>query len=566
MNQTINIGTEINLVDLLQSRLLIQGNSGSGKSTVARSILEEVFGKVPFVVLDIEGEYYTLKEKHGDIIVIGGQYADVPINIEMAEMLPQFIVSNRLSVILDLSDFKMDERVRFTKAFLEELMDLPQKYWISYLFFIEEAHKLCGEQDKQISASAVKDLMTRGRKRGYCGCLLTQRISKLHKDAAAECNNKFIGRTTLDLDMDRSGKELGFRSAKDNLKLRDLKPGHFYAYGTSIEPQHVHEVTIKFPETKMPKAGSSLEIKPRKANESTLAALKKLSDQVAATPAEDKKQINDALDQNTIWYYEGKINQLMDEHSKEFNRAHELEMLKNDWAKLAVERGVRLKKISDFIRELENEEMGKTILINDQEYESALKHELSKPNYEDQLTKIASSLNPGETFPPAGLSKQFNGGHNSKLPPGELSILTACAMHVSGLSRQQLTTICGYKRSSRDQYILRLKQKMLITDEQNKITATKDGFKILGPNFKKLPVGIELQKYWLNVLPTGEKNILERLIKNFPNAITKDWISEITGYKRSSRDQYILRMAAKEIIEVTGNKVKASTLLFNVIP
>jgi DNA helicase HerA-like ATPase len=83
----------------------------------------------------------------------------------------------------------------YSKYFLETMMDLTKEYWINYLVFIEEAHKLCGEQDKQASATAVKDLMSRGRKRGYCGVLLTQRISKLHKDAAAECNNKFIGRT-----------------------------------------------------------------------------------------------------------------------------------------------------------------------------------------------------------------------------------------------------------------------------------------------------------------------------------------------------------------------------------
>jgi DNA helicase HerA-like ATPase len=64
----INIGTEINLEDLLQSRLLIQANSGGGKSVLARVIIEETFGKVHFIVMDIEGEYYTLKEKYGDVL------------------------------------------------------------------------------------------------------------------------------------------------------------------------------------------------------------------------------------------------------------------------------------------------------------------------------------------------------------------------------------------------------------------------------------------------------------------------------------------------------------------
>jgi hypothetical protein len=35
--------------------------------------------------------------------------------------------------------------------------------------------------------------------------LLTQRLAKLHKDAAAEANNVVIGRTVLDVDQERAG-------------------------------------------------------------------------------------------------------------------------------------------------------------------------------------------------------------------------------------------------------------------------------------------------------------------------------------------------------------------------
>jgi hypothetical protein len=89
MQNKIDIGTTIDLQDLLQSRLLIQGNSGAGKSVLARVIIEQTFGIVPFIVLDIEGEYYTLKEKFGDILVIGGQHADIPINMQSGKLLQE---------------------------------------------------------------------------------------------------------------------------------------------------------------------------------------------------------------------------------------------------------------------------------------------------------------------------------------------------------------------------------------------------------------------------------------------------------------------------------------------
>src|ERR1700685_205952 len=97
----INIGTEIDLNDLLISRLLIQANSGGGKSGLARKIIEQSYGIVPFIVIDYDGEYYTLKEKLDDVIVIGGHAADIPISLQAAKLLPKEIISNRLSVVID---------------------------------------------------------------------------------------------------------------------------------------------------------------------------------------------------------------------------------------------------------------------------------------------------------------------------------------------------------------------------------------------------------------------------------------------------------------------------------
>jgi DNA helicase HerA-like ATPase len=79
----------------------------------------------------------------------------------------------------------------------------------------------------------VITLCTQGRKRGYCAVLATQRLSKLHKDAAAELLNKLIGRTGLDVDVKRAGDELGF-DKEQRQTLKTLAPGTFYAYGPAV--------------------------------------------------------------------------------------------------------------------------------------------------------------------------------------------------------------------------------------------------------------------------------------------------------------------------------------------
>jgi hypothetical protein len=82
--------------------------------------------------------------------------------------------------------------------------------------------------------------MSQGRKRGYAGVIATQRLSKLHKDAAAEANNVIIGRTWLDADQVRAGDALGLSKA-DRLKMRDVGQGEFYAFGPALgQPGVVH--------------------------------------------------------------------------------------------------------------------------------------------------------------------------------------------------------------------------------------------------------------------------------------------------------------------------------------
>jgi DNA helicase HerA-like ATPase len=82
--------------------------------------------------------------------------------------------------------------------------------------------------------------MSQGRKRGFAGIIATQRLSKLHKDAAAEANNLMIGRTWLDADQVRAGDALGLSKA-DRIELRDLGPGEFYAFGHAfVQPGIVH--------------------------------------------------------------------------------------------------------------------------------------------------------------------------------------------------------------------------------------------------------------------------------------------------------------------------------------
>jgi len=280
----------IDLMTLIDSRMLCCANSGAGKSYLVRKLLEQTHGKVLSIILDMEGEFHTLREKF-DYLLVGGKDGDVQINLESAKLLPKTLLELNVPTIIDMSDLKRHDRVLYVKNFLEALMGLSKEFWKPCLIVVDEAHQFAGQQELQDSCGAVIDLMTRGRKRGFCGVLCSQRISKLHKDAVAECNNYFVGRTSLDIDMKRSADILGFASKNDLLSLRDLDAGEFYIFGTAVS-KIIRKAMVDKVVTTHPKVGSlaSVQISP------PTPKIKAILEKISALPkkaSDDLKELSD---------------------------------------------------------------------------------------------------------------------------------------------------------------------------------------------------------------------------------------------------------------------------------
>jgi hypothetical protein len=237
MKFEIGEGATVKLDALLSTRLMAQANSGGGKSWLLRRLLEQTHGRVQQFVIDPEGEFATLRQKF-DYVLAAKNGGDTLAEPRAAKLLAERLLQLRVSAILDIQELKPTERIEFVQVFLESLIDAPKSLWRPALVVIDEAHVFCPQGGDAASSIAVRDLCARGRKRGYCAVLATQRISKLHKDAVAECNNKLIGRASLDVDMKRCADELGFSKGRMS-ELRSLKPGEFFAYGPAIETRPV---------------------------------------------------------------------------------------------------------------------------------------------------------------------------------------------------------------------------------------------------------------------------------------------------------------------------------------
>ena len=266
----------INVQALLETRLLVQSNSGGGKSYALRRLLEQTAPIVQQFIIDPEGEFQTLREKY-DYVICAPHDADAAATPGTASLLARRLLETKVSAILDIYDLKAHERQLFVRRFLETLINAPKSLWRPVLVVLDEAHVFAPQAGGAEAMGAVIDVATRGRKRGFSLCVATQRLSKLHKDVAAEMLNKLIGRTGLDVDVKRAADELGMSSKAAVESLRNLDPGEFYVFGPALS-RTVQKTKIGPVITTHPKSGHRTLEAPPAPSEKVKAKLKELAD------------------------------------------------------------------------------------------------------------------------------------------------------------------------------------------------------------------------------------------------------------------------------------------------
>lgn len=240
----------IDLPKLIKTRMIIEASSGGGKSWLMRMLMELFFGYVQQIIIDPEGEFSSLREKFGFVLATaerdddGKLMGDIEADPNTADALALTALRTSASLIVDISELKVTERQVYVARFVEQLVNAPRELWHPALIWIDEAHDYAGESGHRRGSSespedsslqALRDLASKGRKRGFAVVLATQRLAKLSKDVVAELKNYMIGNTNADVDQDRAADILGFGSGKEGKEqtraLREIEPGYFYASG-----------------------------------------------------------------------------------------------------------------------------------------------------------------------------------------------------------------------------------------------------------------------------------------------------------------------------------------------
>lgn len=578
----MNIGTtkdgktlKVDLQRLLETRLLIQSNSGGGKSWAVRRLLEQAHGKVQQLVLDPEGEFASLRERF-DYVYAAKQGGDTAADPRTAKLLAQRLLELGVSAIIDIYELRYHDRIRFVRAFFEALVDAPKALWHPALVVLDEAHVYCPQKGEAESAGAVIDGATRFRKRGYGLVLATQRLSKLHKDAAAELNNKLIGRSALDVDMKRAAEELGFTSREEQHHLRTLHPGDFFCFGPAL-CDTVTAVRVGEVQTSHPKAGERAAAPPPPREKvqkvlAQLADLPKEAEQERRTVADLQAQVRELERQSRQAAADLKrgivapdpmlLAKTFDEGRKEGRLEIEAEKARVGIAADNIAK--RLKKVTGLLVQARTiiataeEVVGPqgtpevptymAVVGKMQEKETRAKHygmgiplDLPKPKPD----AVWSHIKPR---PVAPANDQVGNG-------GLRRILIALAQCPQGLNPRQIGVRAGLssKSGSFSTYLSTARRNGWI-EGSGVLDITQAGLQALG-DYDALPEGRALLDHWLGELGgSGAARMLRAVADAHPNSLTPAELGAAAGLSHTSGSfsTYLSKLRTLELVEGRG--------------
>jgi hypothetical protein len=187
------VGTEVELpvVEILTGRGFITGKSGSGKSNSASVVAEKLLdGGFGLLIVDIDGEYYGLKEEYEILHAGGDEECDIQVTPEHAEKLASLALEQNVPIILDMSSYLDEsEAQELLTAVSRSLFAKEKKRKQPFLLLVEEVHEYIPEKGSvgECGKMLIK-IGKRGRKHGLGICGISQRPADVKKDFITQCD------------------------------------------------------------------------------------------------------------------------------------------------------------------------------------------------------------------------------------------------------------------------------------------------------------------------------------------------------------------------------------------
>lgn len=563
----------------------------AGKSTTARRLTEQIArARQQVVVIDPKGDWWGLRysrdgKKPGlPFVVMGGEHKDVALESGGGELVARLVVTDRVSVILDLSEFRRDDRDQFITAFMETLYRLKaqEKFRTPVMLVIDEAdliapQKPIGKYSSDMVGAAT-DLVRRGGQRGIGVTMISQRSASISKEVLTQLGILIILQTIAPQDrkaieawVDVHGTPEQARELMTSLPTLERGNGWIWApgfpKGDGLFERHHFLLPETFDSSKTPEAGKRL-INPKRAAKVDLAAFQR---EMAATI----KAADDSNPAKLHMRIRNLERELAIERAKD--PAKPYAPLKSQHVRRLEDSAKRLERVAAAVTKATTAitvglskamppEPGRllTAPVGTIETPEYWKTRRGSAKPEAPLAMDATSRIRQLASESAKPDRYFVDFPVKKLSPGERALLTAIANNNDGVTLDQLAVLAPkIKRSSRYEYARRLKQRQLINNAGDLMTATSAGIAALGADFRPVPTSsAQLREHLLNTLPAGERAILGLLIREYPGALTREQIEAATAFKRSSTYEYLRRLITRKAVDNEGVNYRAGASLF----
>lgn len=559
-NRLLHIAQDLALpADAVTQTFGILGIRGSGKTNTARVMAEEMFkAGLPFVVVDPVGAWWGLRSSRDGngpglpIPIFGGRRGDIPLERTAGEVIADLVAEQRLSCILDISEFSESDKIRFLVDFAERLYRRNQE---PLHLFLEEADDYAPQRPMREQARLLRaweNVVRRGRIRGLGITMITQRSAALNKNVLTQIETLIVHRTTSP--QDRAAIEGWVEYHGQSRELLESLPALQDGEAWVWSPHWLGRLTrtrMRLSET-FDSGATPKDTRSRRAP-ATLADvdLQAIQARMAATieraKADDPRELR--------------------------RRIAELE--RQLAAKPASERIVERVEVpvldpdlADKLREIVDQLRGPVEALNTILGElSAAVGRLTQARVGPTPEPISRPVAPAAPVVQAQIAPTPTS--SVTLRAGERRILATLARrHPLRLTRAQLGTLSGLTPSGGtfNTYLSVLKRHRLVTEgPDGLLEITPAGFAHLGSDAPPAPAGpAEVLEMWRAALRAGERRMLDELVRTYPDWLTREELGARTGIAHTGGTfgTYLSVLRRNGLIEVDGNRVRASETLF----
>lgn len=569
-------------IDFVTKTCAILAQRRKGKTYTAAVFAEElVAARIPWVALDPTGAWWGLLAAANGVdpglpvVVFGGQRGQLPLEPDSGKFIADLVLDRPGYYVLDLSLLGTREAERrFAYAFADRLyrrkmhagMDFPLHLFVDEADMFVPQEKDAGEN---LMLGAFQAIVRRGGLHGLGTTLISQRPALVNKNVLTQLDMLILLRLVAGNDQDYLDKNYVKRAGTAEQRaelmgsMASLGLGEAWVWEPGSEPPLFERVQIRarhtFNSSATPKAGET-RVEPARLADVDLAAIKEaMADTIERAKADDpkelRKQIADLQRHKCAPTEPERVAvPVWTDADREFLTAAvvHLSNLRQEMAQGLT----RVESMMLIARDLAATGAASPTPVTGR---PSGPPQPTRPARQAR-TEVAPARPAAPTPAPVGERRPAGDGP-SNIGKGERLVLNTVAQYPAGATREQLTILTGYKRSSRDTYIQRLRAAELVAVNGPLIVVTDAGMTELGDDFTPLPTGDALRAHWLNTLPAGEAAVLDVLIAAYPDAVARDEISAQTGYKRSSRDTYLQRLRARQLITTTGDP-RAADVLF----